>query len=137
MKKWKRLKMILEKTSADRLLLGYGAFFLVVALLLWRLEPGIGTYREGLWYCYTIFSTVGFGDIVAVTTVGRILSILLSLYSIVLIALVTGVIVAFYNDLIATRYKASKAELLDKLEHLEDLSREELADLSERIRSIM
>ena len=34
------------------------------------------------------------------------------------------------------RYKASKAEIIDQLEHLEDLSKEELAELSQKIKNM-
>ena len=56
---------------------------------------------------------------------------------ILIVALVTGVVVAFYNDVVSMEYKASKAEVLDKLENLENLTKEELAELSERIRKIV
>ncbi len=136
MKRLRILKTILVQTHADRLIAGFAAFFLADALLIMLFEPGITNYRDALWYCYAVFSTVGFGDLVAVTIPGRILSILLTLYTLLIVAVVTGVVVAFYNDMVSMKYKASKAELLDKLERLPELSREELADLSERIRRI-
>ena len=82
------------------------------------------------------FSTAGFGDLVAVTILGRILSVLITLYTILIVGLVTGVIVAFYNDMVSIKYKASMAEILDQLEHLETLSGEELAELSAKIRKV-
>ncbi len=136
MKRLKILKTILKNTQADKLIVGFVAFFLVDALLIMLFEPGITNYRDAIWYCYAVFSTVGFGDLVAVTIPGRILSILLTLYTLLIVAVVTGVVVAFYNDMVSMKYKASKAEILDKLENLPDLSKEELKDLSERIRRI-
>ena len=136
MKKLKVLRMVLKKTHADSLIIGFVVFFLIDALLILLVEPQITTYGQAIWYCYSVFSTVGFGDFIATTVIGRILSIILTLYTLLVVALVTGVIVAFYNDIVAMKYKASKAEILDKLEHLEDLSKEELAEISERIRHI-
>ncbi|MBP7479734.1 MAG: two pore domain potassium channel family protein [Spirochaetaceae bacterium] len=97
----------------------------------------INNYRDALWYCYAVFSTAGFGDLVAVTVIGRILSILLTVYTILIVAIVTGVVVAFYNEVVSIQYKASKAEVIDKLENLEKLTTEELAELSEKIRKIV
>ncbi|MBR2696426.1 MAG: two pore domain potassium channel family protein [Parasporobacterium sp.] len=136
MKRLKILKEVLKRTHADRIILGFVIFFLLDALVILLVEPGITTYWDAIWYCYSVFSTVGFGDLTSVSIIGRILSIILTIYTILVVALVTGVIVAFYNDIVAMKYKASKAELLDKLEHLEDLSKEELAEISERIRKI-
>ena len=136
MKKLKILRMVLKRTHADSLIIGFVVFFLIDALLIMLVEPQITTYGQAIWYCYSVFSTVGFGDLIASTVIGRILSIILTIYTLLVVALVTGVIVAFYNDIVAMKYKASKAEILDKLEHLENLSKEELAEISERIRNI-
>jgi voltage-gated potassium channel len=137
MKRLRILKGVLKRTHADRLISGFVVFFLLDAFLIMLVEPGITNYRDAIWYCYAVFSTAGFGDLVAVTVPGRILSILLTVYTILIVALVTGVVVAFYNDVVSMEYKASKAEVLDKLEKLETLSKEELSELSEKIRKIV
>ena len=136
MKRLRILKEVLKRTQASKLILAFVLFFLADAFVIMLVEPGIHTYPEALWYCYSVFSTAGFGDVVAVTIIGRILSVLLSIVTILVVALVTGVIVAFYNDLVSIRYKASKAEILSDLERLDELSKEELRELSEKIRRI-
>ncbi len=137
MKRLRLLKGVLKRTHADRLIAGFVVFFLIDAFFIMLAEPGINNYRDAIWSCYAVFSTAGFGDFVAVTAVGRLLSILLTIYTILIVALVTGVVVAFYNDVVSMKYKASKAEVLDKLENLETLSKEELSELSEKIRRII
>ena len=137
LKRLRLLKGVLKRTHADRLIAGFVVFFLLDAFLIMLVEPGITNYRDALWYCYAVFSTAGFGDLVAETILGRTLSVLLTIYTILIVAIVTGVVVAFYNDVVSMKYKASKAEVLDKLENLETLSKEELSDLSEKIRRIM
>jgi voltage-gated potassium channel len=137
MKRLRLLKGVLKRTHADRLIAGFVVFFLIDAFFIMLAEPGINNYRDAIWYCYAVFSTAGFGDFVAVTAVGRLLSILLTIYTILIVALVTGVVVAFYNDVVSMKYKASKAEVLDQLENLETLSKEELSELSEKIRRII
>ncbi|MCR5302554.1 MAG: potassium channel family protein [Lachnospiraceae bacterium] len=137
MKRLKLLKGVLKRTHADRLIAGFILFFLLDAFLIMLIEPGITNYRDAVWYCYAVFSTAGFGDFTAVTILGRALSILLTVYTILIVAIVTGVVVAFYNDVVAMKYKASKAEILDKLENLDKLSKDELKELSERINKII
>jgi len=136
MKKLRILKAVLKRTNTDKLIFSFFLFYLADAFVIFLVEPNITSYWDALWYCYAVFSTCGFGDEVATTVIGRILCVVLTLLTILIVALVTGVVVAFYNDVVAMQYKASKAEILDKLEHLEDLSREELADISERVRKI-
>lgn len=62
----------------------------------------------------------------ATTLVGRVLSIFLSICSILIIAVVPGVITSYYVE--------SSAKFLDDLEHLPELSKEELTKLSEKVK---
>ena len=79
MKRLKILKEVLKRTHADRIILGFVIFFLLDALVILLVEPGITTYWDAIWYCYSVFSTVGFGDLTSVSIIGRILSIILTL----------------------------------------------------------
>ncbi|MGN0452182.1 MAG: potassium channel family protein [Ruminococcus sp.] len=137
MKKLKLLRGVLRRTNANQILIAFVIFFFIDALLLWLVEPSIESYGDSIWYCFSVFSTIGFGDIIATTVFGRILTVLLSILTILVVALVTGVIVAFYNDVVSIQYKAAKAEVLDKLENLDKLPKEELKALSEQIKTIL
>ena len=130
------LARVLKETNADRLILSFIFFLFIIAFLIMLVEPGINTYGDALWYCYAVFSTCGFGDFAAATPIGRILSILITISGIFVVALVTGVVVAFFNEVVAMKYKASKAEILDQLSHLDTLSKEELEALSKKVRSL-
>ena len=123
---------IAKNAGADKALKGYGGFFLLIALLIWLLDPAVPTFRDSLWYCFVAGTTIGFGDIAAVSPLGRMLTILVSIYSIIMVAIATAVITNFYLE--ATRIQAgdSAHRFLDKLEHLPELSREELEELSEQ-----
>lgn len=124
---------ILRHTGADKVLTSYLLFVLVDAALIWMFEPSIKTYRGALWYCYAVISTAGFGDIVVTTLIPKILSVLLTAYSLLVIAIVTGVIVNYYTMMIEIKNKETIAGMLDQLERLPEMSKEELKDLSDRI----
>ena len=64
MKKLHTLKTVLKATRADKIIFGFVMFVLIAALVIWLVEPNIPHYLDALWYCYTVFSTVGFGDFV-------------------------------------------------------------------------
>ena len=136
MKKLRILRMVLHKTKADRLVLGFVVFLLVVSGILWAVEPGMTTYREALWYCYAIISTSGFGDFVAVTFVGRVCSILVTIYAIFVIGIVTGVVVSYFQQTVQVQFEDSKMAFLDKLEHLPELSKEELEEMAAKARKL-
>ena len=114
--------------------MGFLLLFFVCAGIIWLREPDIRTYGEALWYCYAVVTTIGFGDVVAQYPLSRILSVLLSVSAAVVIALITGVIVNFFNQVTALRQKETVTALMDSLEHLDELEPEELRQISERVR---
>jgi len=61
-------------------------------------EDSITNIGDGLWYCFAVVTTIGFGDITAVTPIGRILTVILGIYGIIVVAVITSIIVNFYNE---------------------------------------
>ena len=96
MKKLKLLWMILKRTKATQILSGYIVFLFVSAAIIQLVEPDINRYGDALWYCYAVLSTAGFGDIVAITFIGKLVSVLVTIYTIFVVAIVTGVVVNYY-----------------------------------------
>lgn len=121
-------------TKANKILVSYLVFVFVDAALIWISEPTIHTYSDALWYCYAVISTAGFGDIVVTAFMPKILSVALTAYSLLVIAIVTGVVVNFYTQMIEIKNQETLTAFLDKLERLPDLSEEERKDLSERVK---
>lgn len=124
---------ILRHTHADKVLLLYTVFVLIDAALIWIFEPTIKTYRAALWYCYAVISTAGFGDVVVTTAIPRFLSVVLTVYSALVIAIVTGVVVNYYTQVIEIRDRETLKAFLDRLERLPELSQEELRQLSDQV----
>ena len=101
------------------------------------IEPGIKSYGDSLWFCFASATSIGYGDIIATTLIGRIISVVLTVYSIVVIAIFTAVVVGFFNDMAKVRANASVQKFTDDLEHLPELSKEELEDLSKRVKDFL
>lgn len=135
MKNSKIMWRVIKRTRADKLIYGYLILLIVISFFIWIVEPHINTFIDSLWYCFSILTTIGFGDIVAVTIVGRILSIILSIYSIIIIAVIPGVITSFYIENTKMRSKESVEKFLYDLERLPELSNEELVQLSEKVKN--
>ena len=93
------LKKIVRRTYAAEILFGIVLLIVAFSLVLPYLEEGISTFADALWYCFAIVTTIGFGDFSAVTPMGRILSVILGLYGIVVVALITSIIVNFYGEM--------------------------------------
>ena len=137
MKKLHILKNVLVRTHADKILSTYLIFVFLSALVIRVIEPGISSLPTALWYCYAVISTAGFGDVVVTTYIGNLISVLLTVYSLLVIALVTGVIVNYYNQLIQIRQKETLAAFTDKLQRLPELSKEELEEISRNARQYL
>ncbi len=134
MRKSRIMWNVLKRTGADKLLYGYLVLLLVISFVIVLVEPDINTYFDGLWYCYNVLSTIGLGDTIAVTFVGKVLSIILSVYSILIIAVIPGVITSFYLEVIKLRTNESMEKFLYDLERLPELSEKELGEISEKVK---
>ncbi len=134
MKRLRILRNILVRTKTDRILLGYLVFVLLSALLILIFDPAITHYGDALWYCYAVVSTAGFGDVVATVMLSKMLSVLVTAYSTIVIAVVTGVVVNFYTQIIDMQRKGTVTAFMDRLEHLDTMSKEELKELSAQIK---
>ncbi len=132
MRRLKILKNILVRTKAYQLILSFLAFIMIDSLIILLVEPDITHYGDAIWYCFVSLTTIGFGDIVAKTLIGRVATVLLSVYALFILAIITGVVVNFYTQIIEIQQKETVAAFIDQLEHLPDMSREELEDLSAR-----
>lgn len=121
---------IIHTTHVEHFALGYVAVLLLIAFGVWQVEPDITTFSDGLWYCFAASTTIGFEDIVAVTAAGRILTVILVLYGIFVIALIPGVVVNYFVEFNKIRYNESLLMFMDRLEHLDTLSKEELREIS-------
>lgn len=91
------LKVILNTFSLE-ILFGLLTLIVCFSLIFMRIEPNITTFPDALWYCFAIVTTIGFGDLVAVTPLGRVLSVCLGMYGLVVVAVITSIVVNFYNE---------------------------------------
>ncbi len=130
----KVLKQAFKTSGADKIFGSFILFYLIAALVVWIFEPTIHNYFDSLWYCFVSLATIGFGDITASTLIPRIVTVLLWLYAVVVLAILTAVITGYFLDAAKLKANESVQEFLSELERLPELSREELAELSERVK---
>ena len=90
-KKQKRILMAVATTAA--------AYVLISALAIYNVEPeSFDTFFDAVYWATISLTTVGYGDIYPVTTVGRIVTMVSSVFGIAVIARPSGVITAGYLD---------------------------------------
>ena len=99
---------IIFKTYALEILFGLLVLMSTFSLVLMLEEPTMSFYPDALWYCFAVVTTIGFGDFYATTLIGRLITVILGMYGIVVVAVITSIIVNFYNE---TSGKAAAKEL--------------------------
>ena len=118
--------------GADKIISGYLLWFFIAALPIWIWEPYINSYGDSLWFCFASATTIGYGDYHAVTIVGRIITVILSVYSVAVIAIFTAVVTSFFTDLARSR----KASLWTSLSIFPSCQRRSLRTCQGALRSL-
>ena len=98
-------------------------YIFITALVMFNAEPHINPYTgqetfssffDALYWATVTLTTVGYGDLCPVTDLGRVVSMLSSLFGVAVIALPSGVITASYlEELREFRQKKEKASRID------------------------
>ena len=109
---FRTLERIIRKTYAFEILLGLVFLIVAFSLVFWAIEPNM-TYTNALWYCFAVVTTIGFGDVNVIHPVSRVLTVILGIYGIIVVALITSIIVNFYNE---TKFSDDKKHIEENKE---------------------
>ena len=101
LEKIKLLINILVKTHTIDTIVCLVAFMIAFSFVLPMYEDNITNFWDAMWYCFTVITTIGFGDFAAESLIGRILTVILGIYGIIVVAILTSVVVNFYNEVSA------------------------------------
>ena len=125
---------VTKRIGFHKVLAGFAAWFFISSLLTMLAEPGITRYGDAVWYSFVACTSIGFGDLVTTTFIGRLLTVILPMYEIVIVAMFSGVVVSYYLEVVHRKENAVIANFLDKMEHLTELSPEELREIQDKVR---
>ena len=89
-------------------------------LIIATFDPGVPNAVAGIWWAWQTITSVGYGDIVPVTTLGRLMAILVMIFAIGLLAVLTANFSAFFIERGEHSEKHKIAELQKTLKRLED-----------------
>lgn len=107
-------------TTISIVLLGAGVISLVEGI----------AFKDALWWSIVTLTTVGYGDIVPKTGVGRLIASLLMLSGIGFLGVLTGAISTYFLNRRHVGYRPSIVEeMIQKLNHFDDLSFEEFQEI--------
>lgn len=110
--------------------LGVVAFITTLGgLFIAAIDPAFNSAADGIWWAWVSVTTVGYGDLVPVSTEGRIFGVLLILIGIVMISLITANIAAYYFSKETEKETRLEQESIRRIKKLE----EHLTRLEEKI----
>ena len=76
-----------------------GGYILVSALVIFNVEPdSFNSFFDAIYWATVSLTTVGYGDIYPVSTLGRIITMVSSIFGIAIVALPAGIITAGYMN---------------------------------------
>lgn len=64
----------------------------------WMIEPGVGSFTDGLWLAFTTAATVGYGDIVPSTAGSRVFAAVVVLMGLGVLSVVTASVAALFVE---------------------------------------
>jgi voltage-gated potassium channel len=95
----------------------------IAAVVEWAVDPGIGSFRDSLWWAIVTVTTVGYGDVVPTSTGGRIVASVLMLAGVSAIPIATSLVVSVFISRLQAQQHAQDAderqEVIDRLERIE------------------
>ncbi len=86
------------------------AYILIAALVIFNVEPeSFNSFFDAIYWATVSLTTVGYGDIYPITTIGRIVTMGSSIFGIAIVALPAGIITAGYmNEINSEKEEADK-----------------------------
>ena len=90
------------------------AYVLISALVVFNVEPdSFGNFFDAIYWATVSLTTVGYGDIYPVTVIGRIVTMISSIFGIAIIALPSGIITAGFMDELNSNIAHDNEESMD------------------------
>ena len=84
-------------------------YILVTALIMFNVEPDTySDFFDAIYWATVSLTTVGYGDIYAVSDVGKVITMISSLFGIAIVALPAGIITAGYMDELSEQAKCKE-----------------------------
>ena len=87
---------IIKRTYVFEILLGLLSLIVSFSFIFTLFEDI--SFQDALWYCFAVVTTIGFGDVTVKTMICRIMSVILGIYGVIVVAVMTSVIVNYYNE---------------------------------------
>ncbi len=115
----KTVRAILIRNHLGTTLLISALFIGLSGTFISVIDPAIETPWDGIWWALVTITTVGYGDLVPVTSAGKVFAGVLILVGIGLFSLLTASFSVFFLEREEEEVIDKESELLERMDHLE------------------
>ena len=112
------LKRAFNSRRLRTLLLALALAILIFGYIFYVSEPKVKNYGEGIWWALVTITTVGYGDITPITSLGKFIAGALMFIGLGLIASVTAIISAKFVQSFVDHH--TNDDLLEKLDEIQN-----------------
>lgn len=124
-KKFPKASQVMNSNSVGLMLVWLVAVAMLVSIPLTLVEPNMKRYSDALWWTLVTTTTVGYGDIVPVTLLGKFIGACLMLGGIGLVSLITGNISHVLTTR-STQTSSNSPVTLSKFEQLDEQTKQRI-----------
>ncbi len=106
------------------------------ATLLYYFPSGthnLHTYQDSLWFIFVSVFTVGYGDIYVTGLLPRLITVFITIYGVILVALIPGIFAAYFQEVAKQQKQETALTIYHKLKNLPNLTKDELEMISNEI----
>lgn len=108
----------------------------IASVLLIVLDDSISTVGDAVWFMIVTASTVGYGDVVPMSPIGKSLAILTIFMGIIFVAILTAYLSAIYNIDQEERTRKTVSKHVKIIRARNDLMEEEISKINDRLNKL-
>jgi voltage-gated potassium channel len=108
------IRVVLTRNNLGLTILAAWIFVFCAGVVMTAIEPGFKNIEEGIWWAWVTVTTVGYGDVVPVTTGGRLLAGLVMLVGLGIFSLITANFSAFFVTREELKLVRKEEQVLEK-----------------------
>ena len=123
------INIFLKSTFLDEIL---GIFLMIIisfTLGLYLFDPSINSLFDSLWFVVSSLTTVGYGDILPQSIIGRFISLILLIFGVLIFSAITAALASYFNKRILHEGSEELKIINEKL----DANEKELKELKEEL----
>ena len=130
------INVFLKDTYLDEILSISALIIIGFTLSLYLFDPSINSLFDSLWFVVSSLTTVGYGDVMPNSTIGRIISLVLLIVGVLIFSAITAALASYFNKKLLNEGSEELKSIQEKLDNneteLKEL-KEEIAELNKKL----